>query len=320
MDELSGVLLEVYRAARETPLDQFQGVALTALKDFVPFDTAKWSRSVRCPHGVQFYAPHLYNEPDDSQRDYAAIQSPDQIALRALAQPGVTHNFACREVHLGAEWLPYVRRWQHLHALVTGYVDPATNIVRSVALYRANENRPFDEGQRAHAQAVMPHLMEAWAIAQAVELGRWVTAGADRRWSVGLASRTGHLIFCEPELARLLHEEWAPGAAAVLPRALYDHCIGRCDRILWGRVVVVQSRSLADVFFLRARARQAVDNLSLQQLEVARHVARGETHKEIARAMQLAPATVRNHVQAILGKVGAHNNAALAAQLKSAGY
>jgi DNA-binding CsgD family transcriptional regulator len=320
MDDAGDLLLEVYRAARETPLDQFQGVALTALKHFVRFDSAKWSRSVRCPRGVQFYAPYFYNESAESQHDYDAIESPDQVALQALTRPGWTHNFACREVHLSTEWLPYLQRWRHLHALVTGYVDGATDVVRSVALYRAQVDQPFDESERARAQAVMPHLMEAWAIAQAVELGRWVTAGSDRRWSVGLADRTGHLVFCEPEFERLMRGEWLLTARATMPRALHEHCMSHGDQVLWGRSVIFQSRPMADVFFLRARARQPVDSLTAQQLDVARHVARGETHKEIARSMHLAPATVRNHVQTILGRVGAHNNAELAAQLKSAGY
>ena len=320
MDETGNLLLEVYRAARETPLDQFQGVALTALKHFVSFDSAKWSRSVRCPRGVQFYAPYLYNESAESQHDYEAIESPDQIALQALARPGWTHNFTCQDVHLGSEWQPYLLRWKHLHALVTGYVDRATDVVRSVALYRAHADQPFNEGERARTQAVMPHLMEAWAIAQAVELGRWVTAGSDRRWSVGLADRIGHLVFCEPEFEHLMREEWRATVSATIPRALHDHCMGHGDQVLWGRAVIFQSRPLADVFFLRARARQPVDSLTAQQLDVARHVACGETHKEIARSMHLAPATVRNHVQTILGRVGAHNNAELAAQLKSAGY
>jgi DNA-binding CsgD family transcriptional regulator len=320
MDAIGGLLLDIYRAAREAPLDEFQGVALSALQQLVHFNSAKWSRSVRCPRGVQFYAPYLYNEPPESQRDYEAIESPDQVALQALARPGWTHNFTCRDVHLSTEWLPYLRRWQHQHALVTGYVDPTTNVVRSVALYRGSAAKPFDERERARSHAVMPHLMEAWAIAQALELGRWGAAGTDRRWSVGLADRIGHVIFCEPEFERLLLQEWSFRASGAMPHPLYDHCVSRGAQVLWGRAVVFQSRPLADVFFLRARARQPVDGLTEQQLEVARHVARGETHKEIARSMHLAPATVRNHLQTILGRIGAHNNAELAAQLKSAGY
>jgi PAS domain S-box-containing protein len=47
--------------------------------------------------------------------------------------------------------------------------------------------------------------------------------------------------------------------------------------------------------------------LSRRELEVLRLVAEGHRTKAVAERLHVSPATVRNHVQNILGKLGAHN-------------
>src|SRR5688572_32204104 len=46
---------------------------------------------------------------------------------------------------------------------------------------------------------------------------------------------------------------------------------------------------------------------SRREIEVLRLVAAGGRTKTVADALHVSPATVRNHVQNILGKLGAHN-------------
>ena len=47
--------------------------------------------------------------------------------------------------------------------------------------------------------------------------------------------------------------------------------------------------------------------LTLREMEVLQQVAKGLRDKEIARLLNIAPATVKNHVKSILGKLGANN-------------
>ena len=47
--------------------------------------------------------------------------------------------------------------------------------------------------------------------------------------------------------------------------------------------------------------------LTRREIEVLRLVAQGARTKAVAERLRLSPATVRNHVQNILGKLGAHN-------------
>ncbi|OHC63780.1 MAG: hypothetical protein A2045_08460 [Rhodocyclales bacterium GWA2_65_20] len=52
--------------------------------------------------------------------------------------------------------------------------------------------------------------------------------------------------------------------------------------------------------------------MSARQIEVARAFASGQSHKEIAQACKLAPATIRNHLAAIYDTLGIGSKAELA--------
>ena len=66
------------------------------------------------------------------------------------------------------------------------------------------------------------------------------------------------------------------------------------------------------LFGLTLRPLAAIDRLTPREREIAEEIVSGRTHKEIARTLGLSPATIRNHTQAILAKLGLHNKAMLA--------
>ena len=69
------------------------------------------------------------------------------------------------------------------------------------------------------------------------------------------------------------------------------------------------------MLFLRGRPNSAVDRLSRRELAVAKKSAAGMDYREIATALFISPATVRNHLHAIYEKLAIHNKAELVARL-----
>ena len=61
------------------------------------------------------------------------------------------------------------------------------------------------------------------------------------------------------------------------------------------------------MLLLGVRGKSAVDQLSPREFEVARWFGRGVDHRKIAEELHIAPATVRNHLQAIYAKLGVCN-------------
>ena len=70
-------------------------------------------------------------------------------------------------------------------------------------------------------------------------------------------------------------------------------------------------RSGQPLFGVTLRQVLLSDRLTLRERQIAEEIANGFTHKEIARSLGLSPATVRNHTQTILTKLGVHRKATL---------
>jgi DNA-binding NarL/FixJ family response regulator len=78
--------------------------------------------------------------------------------------------------------------------------------------------------------------------------------------------------------------------------------------------------SEAGIIFARARPRVPADGLTPRERSVVQAIARGYTHKEIARLLHLSPTTVRNQIQTIHNRLDVGTNAELVAVLLRAGY
>jgi DNA-binding NarL/FixJ family response regulator len=65
------------------------------------------------------------------------------------------------------------------------------------------------------------------------------------------------------------------------------------------------------LFYLTLRGIDPYSQLTARERQIVDHIVNGLTHKEIARSLEISPATVRNHTQAVLTKLGARNKAAL---------
>ena len=69
----------------------------------------------------------------------------------------------------------------------------------------------------------------------------------------------------------------------------------------------------------RARAKSALEILTPREREVTRLTARGQTNRQIAHALRIAPETVKSHVRNTLNKFGLHSKADLRLLLKELG-
>jgi DNA-binding NarL/FixJ family response regulator len=123
----------------------------------------------------------------------------------------------------------------------------------------------------------------------------------------------------DPAFADVLRLEWPDAEEWTLPRALMDALLPDGRRRYSGKRVIVGAVELGDLLFLKARRKLPADTLTARERVVAWHVAEGLTHKEIAQRLDIAPATVRNHIQAIHRRLDVHNSAELAIRLIAAG-
>ncbi|WP_028223463.1 helix-turn-helix transcriptional regulator [Paraburkholderia oxyphila] len=323
MNELSGFLLSLHGAAREVPFDAFQEHALKLLKALVPFDAARWGTARHDARGAAYHEPYLYNDSPESLKDYEAVREHDCAAAWCLEHLGTVANLPLSVVYAHERspgLLKYVHRYRHMHGLIIGCKSGEDGLRQAISLYGAYDDKPFDESQRRTLELVFPHLMEALQTSLVLQMERIRPHRGDAAWSMAICDAGGDFLFVEPDFRDLLREEWPSLAHRALPAILTRLAATSGQSSFHGRAALFFTEVVRDAVFVRARARVPVDALSPRELEVAKLVTTGLTHKEIARSLAIAPATVRNHLQAIHERAGVHSNAELVQQLRRAGH
>ena len=321
MDGVGCLLLSIYRAAREVPHAQFHDTVLELVKQAIPFDFAKWGTSHVTESGVVFHTAHLHQESPEAMETYALVRHEDSAAIFIASHTGMTGNFHNPTYFSGREHAAirdYLQRYRHRNSLITGLPDARTGLMNSLSLYRADADSQYGERERQLCQCLVPHLMEALSINQLLEIEQLRAPHSRSVVSMAIADPFGVVCFAEPSFTVLVNAEWPGCGAALIPTALQLALGGTRGERYLGRAIVVSWVLKGGLFFLRARHRLPVDALTPRELMIARDVSSGMTHKEIARHLHIAPATVRNHLSAIHERAQARNNAELATQLRLA--
>jgi DNA-binding CsgD family transcriptional regulator len=128
-----------------------------------------------------------------------------------------------------------------------------------------------------------------------------------------LVNEAGRVLAASPEALRTLREFWPGWNGDRLPEPIAARDSRRATLQAGVRFERREAPrfSGSPLFYLRVRGNDPFSTLTLRERQIVDHIADGLTHKEIARVLGISPATVRNHTQAVLTKLGARNKAAI---------
>lgn len=314
---LSALTLELHRGAPSQPVDAFAEWAFAALKRYLYFDSAFWGVGHANSDGVPVIHTHwLHRQPAQLLVDYVEVAPYDVAFADSLRSLGVTVISDSRDGRLDAV-AAYIDRYQIEHVLNTCDVDARSGLLNDIALWRADRDRPYCEEERLFAQAAFPHLIDACTRNHLTHLMNLSTPRTGRPWSAAAADRTGVLHYVDDDFSRLLQAEWPRWSGPRLPDLLHEAINHeRTDRI-FGKQLVFKIAPIRDLFLLQARRSTAVDRLTAREREISLYTAQGLSHKDIARLLNLSPATVRNHLATACRRVQAKNKAQIAALVQT---
>ncbi|ANG64681.1 hypothetical protein A8C75_20840 [Marinobacterium aestuarii] len=290
MDTLNRLTLGLYRVAREKANAEFQTAALGLIRQALPFNGFLWRTSLQTLEGL--LCRREFRCGDVSDR--AAALSSDEDVAQQLSGPAPTLRISVPQPELG--------------------------LVHECVFFRAGDDDSFDPQEQLLCEQLLPHLIESQAINRLLGVARLSSQHRGPHRSLGIVDSNGVLHYQEGEFGVQLRREWPDWQGPRLPAALCRALLDDNQELFVGRLLVLTRLLEDDLLILRVRPRLAVDNLSARQLLVALQVARGLSHKEVARALGIAPATARNHIQAIHDRLRVRNSAELVEQLQLAGY
>jgi len=312
----SALLLEIYRAARERETGEFEEFAIAAIKRrLFKFDSAIWGTGqMRADGGVTPHVVHLHEQPRESLQAWAALNVSDPVAKMCMAQPGLPIRFHAPTLFANKASSPmraYAKRYGRQSYMVCGVHHPAhTDLLAWLSLYRHDPENLFTEEERCCYRDFMIHLNEAQEINRRLQLQRTPTPNEPNQ-VLAIADIQGYLHTPWPEIEELLLGEWFGSRSGRLPPPLLEALAASADGCYRGRTIIVRSRMISGLLFIRACRSKPVGSLSSREWQVANSIAHGMSAKQAARELGLSPATIRVHLQNIYLKLGVHSQAEL---------
>ena len=314
-DPVSSLLLGIYRAAHELPLDQFQDAVLKQLKPYLKFDSGFWGTVVYEGDSAVVHSHHLMEQPKDIIEDWQQVSHEDVIAQAVAANPSRTFNAHAPTLlrDRGRSAIRnHIERYKLANCLASSAPAESMPVLDWLSLFRGDPDRQFTEGERTFYQALFPHMVEALTINRLIHLDAMYTSRQSGRAAVAIVDRKGFIYNSDGGFEQTLRAEWPAWSARTLPQQLVQEIVSHPVAHYRGQAIHVASQRVGDLFFLKVRELGAVDRLTKREKQIAERFAQGLSHKEIAKLLALAPATVRNYIQTIYGKLGVRDKAALA--------
>ena len=97
LSEYSKLLLTIYRQAQDLPVHEFQDGVLSAIKAYLPFDSAMWGTARMTPAGIDIHSLHLHNTTQAMIDAYEKVKHLGLAAVRVTEKPTATIAFNAAE-------------------------------------------------------------------------------------------------------------------------------------------------------------------------------------------------------------------------------
>jgi DNA-binding CsgD family transcriptional regulator len=310
LDALCKLILELYRAAKETPVDEFQDLALALVKAQIPFRAATWGAGEMTRKGLTVHGVHLHNEPLERLTTWTSINHSDTVIDAVVVNAGralIIHTPSWFSTPDTRAMLDYTRQFGHLNSIVITSISKDRPYGQWLSLFRPDKHDHFCQADSRVLEQIMPHLIEALEINRL--LGQVPSAHADfgMTGARAIARPDGTLYHCGKKFAELVLEIWPERESGRLPAELMAAVCPNKEAILAKHALAVSTSTLGNMLFLNIRRVSLLHRLSHRELEVARLYGQGRQHKEIGLALNISPYTVRNFLARIYTKLGIDN-------------
>lgn len=317
MKTLSRLTLDLYRACRNTPVDQFQQSAMDRLKSELRFDAGKWVSGHMEGHVPVVHSVKLVNRPASMHSDYERIRQHDYLAREVVANvnTAMIFNRVGDRPGLAAEFLAYLDKWRTAHSMVCARVDPFTNLATGIALWREARDDPFTEDHRRLFEAAVPHLIETFAINRILHVVRATQPRNAAVYASAIGDAQSRLQVAPLEFQKMLLQEWPDWRGNRLPADLACLAGDGTGARYVGSKVYFRSVRMQDLFLLQARSRRAADELTPRELQIARLASAGLSYKQVAARLAISATTVRTHLSAVYDKLAVRKQAEMVSLL-----
>jgi len=322
MESHATFLLDIYDSAQHCTSPDFNQYALDKFKNVLQFDSAvivDFSAAQQQKFIIQ--SIHLHDAPVEKMLDRpkaigteslnrnGALSSRDFVLKKALAERGKSVIANLTEGVSDLHVLDYCRKYETAHSLTFVSARTTAYTAPTIALWRAAKGNAYAEKDAHTANMLLPHVLQARRINARLHVSPSSSTDVN---AAALATPDGCLHFVEPEVIRLMQLEWKEWTPPLLPRILVDSLRRNNEKMFVGAAICIKA-TLQENMICMSITEKSNQQMSLSTAEyrAARLAAEGLTYKEIARRLDISPATIRNQLHSAYRKLGVSNKTAL---------
>ena len=316
METIDHLLLDLYRMARDLPAATFQEKALQSLEPHLKFVSAIWGAGRLSHAGIKPYAMHTHNVDPDAPVHWSHINRQDKVIPIIDAHRGQAMRFHAPSLFYGRSdtvMRDYAARYGRQSYMITAFPSSNPEMFRWLSLYRPNPDAQYSERERSICEGLMSHFAQALEINQSISRLAMISEERDASVYLALVDQAGTVHFAQEGFLKLLHSEWSETDDCILPGILMTALRDSTTACFIGRYIRCEGRLAGDMILLRSRLLSRLDSLSPRRYSIARLYASGQSHKEIAKQLNISPATVRNHLAACFRELAITSKAELTA-------
>jgi len=322
MESHANLLLDIYDSAQHCTIPDFNQYALNKVRNILQFDSAvivDFSAIQQQKFIIQ--SIHLHDAPvekildrpkamgTESLNRNGALSSRDFVLKKALADRGSSVIANLTEGVSDPYILDYCRKYETAHSLTFVSAQTAIHTAPTIALWRAVKGNAYAEKDAHTANTLLPHILQARRINTRLHVSPSSSADVS---ATALTTPEGCLHFVEPEVIRLIQLEWKEWMPPLLPRLLIDSLRRNNEKIFVGAAICIKATLQGNMICMTiTQKRNQQTPLSTAEYRAARLAAEGLTYKEIAKRLDISPATIRNQLHSAYRKLGVSNKTAL---------
>lgn len=283
--------------------EQLQQVSLQRLQTLVPFDFAAWGGGTASDRQISSLV--MLNQSHQLFTAWGEVADRDAYCDLALRQTNCVVLFD--DVPHFRQSEAYVDHWHKFHTqhmAATIMTEPVLDYVSFVGICRDSARQPFSAHERSIKQLLIAHLGSALRLSQECLLNQ--QAGVEEGHA--LATRAGQLLYSRSLFRQLMREEWGRHRVDIPVAALR---LAEKAGTWRGHAIQLQVESSGNHLLLRAEPLFQPVHMTPRERTIAVLFAQGRSHKEVAREVDLAPSTVRNHLAHLYRRLNIHNKAEL---------
>lgn len=316
--QFSGFVSELNARARHHDAQDLADWGINHLAETIGFDCAWYGWAQLMPDDVQIHAQCSLNLPVNFYQSWSAMAEQDLLAAAVRENPAQTAVYD-RNGEVQTDGMISLADQYGLNKLATAmHLRSDRNTSFYVSSYRGGHHaRVWREDELDYLQCGVNQLSEAMKLSAAE-----MQTPMSRRGHSMIVNNDGIIIFGLAKAFEKWGALWPEWRDDRLPEHLRNLINIPGEHVLVDRQLVVNCEpalgvNSMDLSNLTLRSLTKFDLLTRREQQVAELLADGSSHKQAARQLGVAPATVRNQTRSIYSKMGVNGRAELALQVRS---